>query len=166
MKFALSLAFFAACLLAFASPPPAVAGTATGNLNINVTVDSACQISTNAVNFPVYAPLGANLATPADAAGAVILTCTIGTGGTLQLSAGNNAVDTQARLSNAAASFLNYSLFQDSARTTPWNQSTTVTVTPATNGNARAYTVYGRIPAGQNVASGAYTDVVVATLNF
>ncbi|MFI5309274.1 MAG: spore coat protein U domain-containing protein [Polyangiales bacterium] len=34
------------------------------------------------------------------------------------------------------------------------------------NGAAQALTVYGRIPAGQGVASGAYTDSVLATVNY
>jgi spore coat protein U-like protein len=36
----------------------------------------------------------------------------------------------------------------------------------APNKNPRSFAVYGRIPNGQDVAAGNYTDTVVATVNF
>ena len=41
-----------------------------------------------------------------------------------------------------------------------------LTIPAAPSRAARTFTVYGRVPAGQDVVAGPYTDTVVATINF
>lgn len=65
------------------------------------------------------------------------------------------------------ADTLNYSLFQESGRTTVWgNTVNTDTVADTGTGVDIVYTVYGRIPAGQVVNTGVYTDTVTVTVTF
>jgi spore coat protein U-like protein len=61
--------------------------------------------------------------------------------------------------------FLAYELYSDDTNTTVWGADTAGLVVPQT-GSAVNTTVYGVIPAGQNVGIGNYTDTVVATIEF
>ena len=64
--------------------------------------------------------------------------------------------------------FLSYELYQDSSRSTVWGSGVAAgeTIVTAPSKAARTFTVYGRVPAGQDVAAGSYNDTVVATINF
>jgi spore coat protein U-like protein len=73
--------------------------------------------------------------------------------------------------------YLGYGLFSDSQRQQPWGDggasgarvSGTVTTSllalVCLPGN-RSHTVYGRLPASQNVPAGAYTDSVMLTVTY
>jgi spore coat protein U-like protein len=71
---------------------------------------------------------------------------------------------------SGVGNLLQYGLFSDSGRTTAWGDGTlsSLVFTPPVKGdNAEyAYSVYGRIPALQNVPDYAYNDLVLATVNF
>jgi spore coat protein U-like protein len=41
-----------------------------------------------------------------------------------------------------------------------------MTIAAAPSKAARTFTVYGQVPAGQDVGAAAYTDTVLATINF
>jgi spore coat protein U-like protein len=145
------------------------AAIATANLPIAVTVASNCTISAVAVGFPTYDPIAAHATTPDDStSGSVTITCTKGATTTIGLSLGANATGVQARMLSGTANYLNYALYQDAARTLTWGNAAPNVFTPAAAPSkaARTYPVYARIPAGQDVAAGAYADTVVATVNF
>ena len=67
----------------------------------------------------------------------------------------------------SGANTLNYNLYFNAARTNIWGDGTAGTVVWARNVNRNTNynrTVFGRIPAGQDAAAGAYTDTIVATI--
>lgn len=148
------------------------AATATANLSVTATVSATCSISTTPLAFGSYDPVGANNAAPLDGTGTVLVTCTSGAGAAVTLGQGANAGvgSTDAvpsrRMKDAAGVFLSYSLYQDVAHTTLWGNTAGTSVAQTGTGTASSVTVYGRVPAGQNVASGAYADTVVATVTF
>lgn len=73
-----------------------------------------------------------------------------------------------ARAGGGAA--LAYNLYTDAARTTRWGDGTSGTghYGPANPPNLTSFdlTVYGRVPALQDVAGGTFSDAIVATINF
>jgi spore coat protein U-like protein len=145
------------------------AASAQANLPISVTVANNCTITAVAVGFPNYDPIVTHATTPDDStAGSVTITCTKGSTTTIGLSLGANFSGTQARMLNGAANYLNYGLFQDAGHATVWGNAAPNLFTPpaAPSKAARTYPVYARIPAGQDVPAGTYTDTVVATVNF
>jgi spore coat protein U-like protein len=146
----------------------AVAGSATANLSVTATVVANCTISTTAVAFPAYDPIVANASTNDDGTGTVTITCTRGTSATIGLGLGANVSGSQMRMKDAGTDYLNYALYQDSGRGTVWGNSGGALLSPvaAPDKNPRSFTVYGRIPAAQDVPAGSYTDTVVATVNF
>jgi spore coat protein U-like protein len=65
---------------------------------------------------------------------------------------------------------LSYNLYLDSTRTTIWGDGTGGSQTytrsnPPTNQNIKV-SVFGRIPAGQDVSAGSYSATVTATIFF
>ncbi len=71
-------------------------------------------------------------------------------------------------MKDATTDYLSYELYQDTGRTTVWGNSGTALFSAgsAPSKAPRTFTVYGRIPAAQDVPAGAYADTVIATVNF
>jgi spore coat protein U-like protein len=147
------------------------AATSSANLPVSVVVGNNCTISTTAVTFPSYDPIGTHASTPDDSsAGAVTVTCTRGTTASIGLGLGLNATGSQRRMEDTSSStnYLNYELYQNTGRTTVWGNASGSWFTPpaAPDKNPRTFPVYGRIPAGQDIPAATYNDTVVATVNF
>ena len=154
--------------LALALATPALAQTDSDSFNVSADVSKNCTIATAPVAFGVYDPVVANATTPLDATGAVIVTCTKGAGTRIDLNDGSNASGGNRRMAAGGGNFLTYQLYQDTSRTTVWGSggSAGQTIAGAPSKAPRTFTVFGRVPAGQDVSAGAYTDTVVATINF
>ena len=146
---------------------PALAQTATANLAVSATVAKNCSITTTAVAFGSYDPVVANATTNLDGTGTVVVACTKGAGTRIDLGLGSNAQGTTRRMSGGT-DFLTYELYQNTGRTTVWGSGAAAgqPIAAAPSKAARTFTVYGRVPAGQDVAAGSYNDTVVATINF
>jgi spore coat protein U-like protein len=148
----------------------AIGATTSANLGVSASVAATCSIGATitTVAFGPYDPVVANASTPLNGTGSFDVTCTSGASGTsIGLDSGLNASGGIRRMTNGT-SFLNYYLYQDSARTTAWgNTIGTDTVTPAAwTGAAQTFTVYGQIPAGQPATSGSYADTVTITVTY
>jgi len=140
---------------------------ATGSLTVQASVAARCNVSTTTINFGSYDP---TVATPTDQNGAVTIQCTKGTVATIDLGNGGNLSSGTRRMIGAGlGEFLNYGLFTDSPGGTPWGTGitggTTVGYT-APNASPTNLTVYGRMPAGQDVSVDSYQDTVVVTATF
>ena len=164
-----SAAVAIATITAFAAP--ALAATAQSNFNVTASVTNNCTITSTTLAFGAYDPVSANATIALDAAGSVDVACTKGAAPTIGLNAGNNSASasgTTRAMSNGAGDFLSYEIFQNGGRTTVWGNSGAglLTTAPAPSKAARSFPTFGRIPAGQDAASGAYTDTVTATVNF
>jgi len=153
--------------LALGTSSLAAAQSATSTLSASTTVTKNCSITTTPVAFGAYNPITTNLTAPLDGTGTVVVTCTKGAGTRIDLGLGTNASGTTRRMAGGS-DFLTYGLYQDSGRAIAWGAGTaagqTITVSPSKA--ARTFTVFGRVPAGQDVAAGSYADTVVATINF
>ena len=126
----------------------------------------ACSVDPTPVAFGAYAPLND---APADTAGTLRVSCdTVTVGYTLLLSPGGAGSYSPRRLSGGAYT-LAYNLYADALRTVVWGDgsggTTTVSGAFALPG-AVDHTVYGRLPARQNVGTGAYSDTITVTVNF
>ena len=143
------------------------AGTTTGSLSVSATVSNNCQITnTPSIAFGNYNPLDT---TPVDALGTISLACTKGAIAVISLDTGansSNATGTTRAMKDAATNYLSYELYSNSGRTTVWGSSPGVTEPAAPSKAAVNYTVYGRIPAGQDQPANSYSDTVGITVNF
>jgi spore coat protein U-like protein len=152
---------------AFLTTTNVSAGTATANLSVTATVANNCTISTATVAFGSYDPVSTNASTPLDGSGSVIVACTKGVTPGIGLNLGANANGSTRRMANGS-NYLTYELYKEVGHTNVWGNSGGDLYTPssAPSKDARTFTVYGQVPAGQDAAAGSYSDTVVATVNF
>jgi len=126
-----------------------------------------CDVSAVGVNFGVYNPLSVTATT---ATGTVSLSCTLGlfSSWTVGLSAGSSGSFAQRVLGGAGS--LAYNLYTSAAYSSVWGDGsggTGVMSGTQTLGTTNvSYTVYGRIPARQDVAAGAYVDTITVTVSY
>jgi spore coat protein U-like protein len=140
------------------------AATATSSFAVTASVTANCTISAGALAFGAYDPVVANASTNLDQTSTITVACTKGSTGTVSLDNGTNFSGGLRRM-KAGANFLNYEMYNDSARTTVWNATNTVSYTAASKATS-SLTLYGRVPSGQDVPVGSYSDTVVATITF
>ena len=124
-----------------------------------------CSISTSGVAFGTYSVFNS---TATDSTGTVNYQCTLGILVRVELSKGSSSTF-DPRTMTSGANTLNYNLYLDSGLTTIWGDGSgstgrishvVVALFP------HSATVYGRVPALQNVGVGSYTDSVTATIIF
>lgn len=151
------------------------AATATANLNVNANVSASCTINTAPVSFGSYSPTAT---TDAHATGSVTVACVKGTTPKIALSSGQNpgANPGQRAMSNGT-DLLTYFLYKPAlanpatctgTETDVWGATGTELLEPgvATSVAATTYSICGKIPAQQDVATGTYQDTVIATVEF
>jgi spore coat protein U-like protein len=120
------------------------------------------------VSFGSYDALSTS---PLDQTGSITFQCDLlylGTA-TIDLSTGNSGTYSSREMHKSADS-LRYNLYLDAARVLVWGDGTGGTsrfgpVAPPL-GLPNTLTIYGRIPQRQPSPVGAYTDSVIATINF
>jgi spore coat protein U-like protein len=133
-----------------------------------------CSATATPVSFGIYNPLTPS---PLNSTGIVTVSCSAIFPGTVtatvDLSPGSSG-SFVTRHMVGGASALNYNLYQDAAETLIWGDGTgsslaeTLSVTiPGFFGSGQARgTVYGQMPALQDVAPATYIDTVTVTVNY
>jgi len=120
-----------------------------------------CTISVISVVFGTYNTLSlASL----DGAGSVAVSCDVTDSYTVALSSGQGTFTARKLLS--ASNMMYYNLYSDALRSVIWGDGTMGTALVNGSGTGATYTVYGRIPGGQNLPAGSYTDTITVTLDF
>lgn len=141
----------------------AVAATTTSSFSVTATVASTCSATATNLSFGTYNALTA----PGDGTSTVTVQCTLSTGYSVGLNAGTGSGATVAtRKMMQGADILEYSLFKDETRSQVWGETGAETVSGSGTGAAQVHTVYGRIPIGQYVNPGDYSDIITVTVTF
>ena len=129
-------------------------------------VEAACSITTTGVSFGTYDVFNAS---PVDSTGSVRYQCSGSTGTfTISLSTGSSGTFQPRRMVSGAEK-LNYNLYLDAARTSIWGDASAGTswfMESGASGKPVTLTVFGRIPPGQDVAAGTYSDTIIVTIQF
>jgi spore coat protein U domain-containing protein, fimbrial subunit CupE1/2/3/6 len=138
---------------------------------LSVTSASAqspsCTISVTSIAFGSY-----NVFTTSadDSTGTITYRCN-STAANISISLSDGSSSTYSpRTLRQGSEILQYNLYRNAARTTVWGDGTGGTsvysqANPPNNSNV-SVTIYGRIPAQQDVSAGNYTDTVSAVINF
>ena len=146
-----------------------VSAASAAVLLLGASPAAACTVSTVGVAFGTYNAIG-----PADdlSTGTVNVNCPPSESSVeIALEAGSSG-SILARTMRSGPTILNYNLYTDINRTIIWGNGTqgaTVTLTGgAVSGGRRRFTrtIYGRIPALQNVGAGSYADQLIVTVTF
>ena len=139
----------------------ALASTTTGTIAVSATIQAACSITTNPIDFGVY---NSTLDTVSPK---LVVTCTNTLPYTVGLNAGTTSGGTVTqRLMKSGSNTLQYNIFQDSNFQNVWGNTTGSWVSGTGNGQAQELTMYAKIPAGIFNPAGAYTDTVTATVTY
>ncbi|BBI99211.1 biofilm synthesis protein [Ferrigenium kumadai] len=144
---------------------PAYAVTETATFNVTATVPTSCSVTAgNNLDFGNYTGTA-----DVDGATHIHVTCTNGGSYTVGLDYGAHPTGTQRKLDSdtTAGNFLNYELYSDAGRTTPWGNDASSWVAGTGTGSEQTLDVYGRIPTGQTPPiAGTYHDVITVTVTF
>jgi spore coat protein U-like protein len=130
-------------------------------------VDAAnCSLSTTSIVFGTYNVFSSG---PVDSTGTVTYSCNGNTNVLITMTRGQSMTFLPRELGKGTER-LAYNLFRDAARTTVWGDftggtSAYVSMSPAKKEDITV-TVYGRIPPGQDISAGSYTDSVTVVMNF
>ena len=127
---------------------------------------ASCTISVTSVAFGSY---NVFTSTAVDSTGTVTFRCnSTAVNISVSLSKGSSS-GFSPRTLRKGSEVLDYNLYRNAARTTIWGDGTggTSTYTDSNPPNSNVnLTVYGRIPALQDVSAGSYSDTVSAVINF
>jgi spore coat protein U domain-containing protein, fimbrial subunit CupE1/2/3/6 len=150
-----------------AAPAVARAASVTATFGVAADVVENCRVSTRDLSFGVYDPLGLNAGKDLDASTSLTVVCTKGTSVRVILGAGQGDSAGLRQLSGAGQ-FLGYQLYRDPVRTEVWSQGDAAVQIPNAGGAhaPNILTIYGRIPAGQSILAGTFTDRVTASVEF
>jgi spore coat protein U-like protein len=164
-KTALLAAAVAAAGLAVQPFDTAHAGTSTANMDVKITIQNACDVTTVApttLDFGTQGPLTAAV----DNTSTITVTCTSGADYNVGLD-GGSAADVTARVMKNGTDSVAYQLYSDSGHSTVWgNTIGTDTVTSTGTGTQQTFTVYGEVPAQTTPPAGTYTDTVAVTVTY
>jgi spore coat protein U-like protein len=128
---------------------------ATATLLTSTAARSACtSISATNLVFGNYS------GTQLDSTSNVTVICDLNSSYRICLGAGGSGRSNSRKMTAGGAARLNYGMAKDAAHSLNWDDSTSFPTCPSNRGTgfAQTYTVYGRIPAAQNIALGSYTD--------
>lgn len=151
-------ALFPALLLTFAAT--AEAGTATATLTVTASVRSGCSVENGSLDFGDYTAgqsgdlLGRGTIRVRNCPGTV----------TIELDGGGSGNVMNRQLASGADR-LNYQLFKDAARQQVWGTGADAHSIQILQSDA-SLEVFGRIPGGQSVPAGTYSDSVTITMTF
>lgn len=157
------------CALGLLAPVAAAASDhVTAEVQVSAVVVPNCRLAIDPLVFGSYDPLGAHVNASLDGFTQMTVTCTRQTQATIVMDGGRNAgQDARVRVLESSGQNLSYQLFRDSARTQVWGRGSDAYAFVSTGGIAgQTVTVYARIPSGQDVPAGTYTDVITASVDF
>lgn len=126
-----------------------------------------CSISTTPVSFGTYNVFAT---APTDSTGTIVYNCNGGARNILITFSRGNAPTFAPRFMLNGTEQLPYNLYRNAARTTIWGDGTggsgLYLDTNPPNSTDISVTVFGRVPTGQDVSAGVYTDTVTVTINY
>lgn len=144
----------------------AQAETTSATMAISATVVETCSVAASPLSFRLANTPGLS----ATAQSTIALSCNSATGFEIALDPGANAAgDIRHMVDMASGAALEYEIYSDAARSSPWGNNAGVdTVAGAAEaGRDVVLTAYGSIvPSMVELAPGTYTDTIVVTVNF
>ena len=128
-----------------------------------------CNVTATSVSFGSYDVFAA---APLDSTGSVTVSCdyVVARNVTVSIGASPTSGGFNPRRMNppTGSDRLDYNLFTTSSRSTIWGDGTagtsTVLLSSVRRNQPRVTTIYGRVPAGQDIQVGSYTDTVTVTI--
>ncbi len=140
---------------------PASAGSDTDQLMVSVVVQGGCSLNGGALEFGHYVP---GQSEDLDAVGTIhFVNCS----GSLEFALdGGGSANVAAREMSYGSDRLSYQIYRNPSRTAVWGSGMDAREVVLLTPQSGSLSVYGRVPGGQLVPEGVYSDVVNITLTF
>jgi len=149
-------------LAALMLPAAAMAQQVTANLDVSITINDGCTINAGPLAFDQQS---VGFGTDVDNNATITVSCTAGTNYNVQFGPGQNANGGTQRRMASGNDLVDYQIYLQPERTTVLGVTNgTDTIAAAGTGSAEPHIVYGRVPGGQTLVAGSYTDVVQMTV--
>jgi spore coat protein U-like protein len=127
-------------------------------------VHAACEF--RAITNVAFGTYNVFSGTDDDNNGSVRIRCNPSDTYTLKFSTGTSGSFSPRQLASGV-NRLNYNLYMDAARTQIWGDGSSGTsFVTNTHSGAVTYTIYGRVPSGQDPNTGTYSDTITMTLEY
>jgi spore coat protein U-like protein len=159
MRTLTSIVIVAAVLL---TARTASAASDSARIQVSVQVIPNCKILISDLAFGAYDPLLENSSRALDGTANLSVLCTKELRANVLMTDGSG----QERIMRNGADQLTYVLFSDPARTRTWGSGADAVQIVGTGSTPQELKIFGRVPPGQVVPSGWYTDAVTATVDF
>jgi spore coat protein U-like protein len=139
------------------------AATATTTLDVTAAYNTLCSIdSLSTLSFGTIYDNSVDYTAAASAA----VVCTNGQTYGVWIPPGANQNGPQQRMLNASTgAYVNYSLYTDSYYVTAYPSTLTFTGSIGI-GSTQIFTIYAKLPAGQGLTPGVYSDVIQFTVSY
>lgn len=159
-KIAVSLAIAAG----LAASPALAAGVtgqeATNTIQVSLNISTACTLTTNPMSFGTVTTATGGATASSDTR----VNCTPGAAYTVNIDDGANAALGVRKLkSTSSAATVDYNIYTDAARTTPW---TSAGFAGTGNGADQTIPVLGKLTQLTQVGAGTYQDLLTVTLHY
>lgn len=129
-----------------------------------------CEVSASGIAFGSYDAVGVNATAPLDGTGTITVTCgSANNTANAAISTGGSGSFIPSRRMVSGANILDYNLYTDATYSAIWGDGTggsqmaSITVDNTKQGSR---TIYGRILAGLDPATGNYSDTLIVTITF
>lgn len=139
------------------------AATTSAQIQVSVQVIANCRIVVTDLAFGAYDPLVEHSTAALDGSANVQVLCTKNLRATVLMDDNSGVAS---RFMRSGSDSLPYAIFSDASRTKVWGTGANAIQITGTGTSPQELTVFGRIPAGQVVPAGWYTDAVTATVDF
>ena len=136
-------------------------------VSLSFSALAVCSLSSTSISFGTYDVFSTS---PLDTNGSIVYRCGNSDNNiSISFDRGGAASFNPRQMRNGSQA-LNYNLYLDAARTIIWGDGTAGTQTyfiknPPNNQDVMV-PVYGRVPTGQSVSRGVYSNTIVETINF
>jgi spore coat protein U-like protein len=138
----------------------------TDTFGVQLVVNNSCTITATGGTLN-FGTVTGTIATDVDSFTTLSVNCNSGATYSVGLNDGTHSTTPGERRLQSGANYLDYELYSDSGRSSVWTAANTTGDVDGTGNNAaQSLTVYGRVPGGQSVPAGTYTDTVTATIEF
>jgi spore coat protein U-like protein len=134
-------------------------------LVVRSDVATNCRIAVSDLSFGGYDPLVIHAASSLDASAILTVTCTKGITMNVLVDDGSHESAGARRMASGSQN-LSYELYRDASRSSRWERGNVRALRAGGVFSPTTLGVYGRIPAGQVVPAGSYSDTVTATVDF
>lgn len=154
-----------ASLLLMAVPTAGISATATGRMNVRVTIQASCElVSASDLDFGNATTMSSTI----DQVSTLTVKCSNTTPYNVGLGVGTGGGTVASRrMAGSGGEYVTYGLYRDSARTQLWGETIgTDTATATGTGANQSMTVYGRVNVQGVPTPGSYSDVVTVTITY